>query len=575
MIIKKGIAVSSGIAIGKCCLVDRNKVFVTGYTVSDVESEIDKLKEAVNYTSGVIDRLQYSNIVGKINKELYDAYKLLLEDELFIGEAVSIIKKEKVNAEFALKKVRDNFIDTMMASDNEYMRGRAYDIEHIYQRIQRHMSNIKYDEFDEADSDSLIISHDLAASDIEVIIKKGIKGFATDIGSKTSHNAIMAKSAGLVSVMGLADIYDSVSNGITVIIDGFLGQVIVEPDEKTLSIYKKKMDEYNKFLSSFNKVKDRNCFSKDGVQIHLSANIENNAEITLLDVYGLKGVGLYRTEFLYLNNSVMKDEEPQYKAYSEAVSMLRGKQLTLRSFDLGGDKISRYMPFPDENNPAMGLRAIRFCLKHENFFRTQLRAVLRAAAEGDIRLLIPMVSSVDELINVKDIIDSECNKLKNDNIPYNSVKIGVMIELPSAAMSIDKFVPYADFFSVGTNDLIQYLLGVDRNNENVNHIYSPAHFSVISILKHLYMRAKVAGKEISICGEIAGDCRYISMLIGIGYRSFSMSPRASYMVRKVISMLDTSECSSLVEDMLAAPSVKDAEKILTIFNNNKVNNIYL
>lgn len=575
MIIKKGVAVSSGIAIGKCCLVDRNKVFITGYAVTDVDGEVKKLKAAVSYTSGVLDRLQYSNIAGKINTELYDAYKLLLEDELFIGEAESIIKNEQVNAEYALKKVRDNFISTMMSSDNEYMRDRLHDIEHIYQRMQRHMYNIKYDEFDEAGSGSVIISHDLTTSDIDTIIKKGIKGFAIDIGSKTSHNAIMAKSAGIVCVIGLGDVYDSVSDGDTVIIDGFLGQVVVSPDDNTLKCYEKKMEEYNRFLSSFKAVKDARCFSKDGAAVHLFANIENNGEITLLDVHGLEGVGLYRTEFLYMNGGNICEEE-QYRIYSEAVSMLHGKHLVLRSFDLGGDKMSRYMPHPEEQNPAMGLRAIRYCLKYDNFFRTQLRAILRAASLGDVRLLLPMVSSADELIEVKKIIASECEKLKADGVPHNKdVKTGIMVELPSAAMCINKFFPYADFFSVGTNDLIQYLLGIDRNNENVSHIYSPAHHSVITLLSKVSNDTKAAGKEVSVCGEIAGDCRYISMLIGMGYRSFSMNPRASYMVRKVVSRLDTSECTRLIDDMLAAPTVKAAEKILAGFNNEKVNGIYM
>lgn len=575
MIIKKGVAVSSGIAIGKCHLVDRNKVFIIGYTITDVEGEVKKLKAAVRYTSGVLDKLQASNISGKINTEIYDAYKLFLEDELFIGAAEAIIKNENVNAEYALKKVRDNFVRTMTSSDNEYMRDRLHDIEHIYQRMQRHMYNIKYDEFDEAGSDSIIISHDLTASDIGTIVKKGIKGFAVDTGSKTAHSAIMAKAAGIVCVVGLGDICSCVSDGDTIIIDGFLGQVVVAPDERTLTDYEKKMEDYNRFLASFSTVKDIRCFLKDGEAVHLFANIENNGEISLLNVHGLEGVGLYRTEFLYMNSSNMSEDE-QYNIYSEAVSMLHGKPLVLRSFDLGGDKFSRYMPRHEEQNPALGLRAVRYCLKYDEFFKTQIRAILRAASLGDIRLLIPMVSSADEIMEVRKIIASEGAKLNAAGVSHKeNIKIGIMIELPATAMCPEKFFPFADFFSIGTNDLIQYLLGIDRANEYVRHLYSPAHPSVIMLLSKIYSDLKSAGKDVSVCGEMAGDCHYIPMLIGMGYRSFSMNPRASYMVRKVVSVFEVSECEKLISDMLAAPTVQAAEEILIRFNNEKFKGIYM
>lgn len=575
MIIKKGIATSSGIAIGKCYLVDRNNVFIKGYTIQDVDNEIKKLKAAVNYTSGVIEKLQYSNISGKINTELYDAYKLLLEDELFVGEAESIIKNEFINAEYALKKVRDNIINTMMLSDNEYLRDRVYDIEHIYQRLQRHMSNLKYDEFDDADSSSIIIAHDLSASDMNIIIKKGIKGFATDTGGKTSHNAIVAKSSGIVSVMGLSDIYKNVKNNDVIIIDGFIGQVVINPDSKTLLSYEKKMDEYNKFLSSFKQIKDTKCYTKDNIEIELYGNIENNGEITLLDVHGLKGVGLYRTEFFYMNKGNISEDE-QYNIYIDAVNKMKGKSIVLRTFDLGGDKISRYMPHPDEDNPVMGLRAIRYSLKYQMFFRTQIRAILRAAVNGDVKLLLPMVASVDELIEAKQIIDSECDILKSENIEHNNnIEIGVMIELPSAAISIEKFFPYVDFFSIGTNDLIQYILGIDRNNENVSHLYSPIHFSVINLLKLISDKVYSSNKKVSICGEIAGDCKYIPILIGLGFKSYSMNPRASYMVRKVVSNLNYNECKNLVDDILKAETIKEADKILNTFNYDKVKDVYM
>lgn len=573
MITKKGIAVSSGIAIGDCYPVDRNKVFISAQRIKDVDGEITKLKAAVNYTTDSIEQLKYSNIVGKVNRELYEAYKLLLEDELFIGEAEGIVRKEKVNAEYALKKVRDNIISAMSASDNEYIKERIYDIDHIYQRMQRHMSNLSYDEFEDAGADDIIISNDITPSDIEIMMKKGIKGFATNLGSKHSHNSIIARATGIVAVVGLRDIYDMVKKGDTIILDGFLGHAIINPDEKTMAHYQKRRADYQDFLFSCNKMKDCSCHTFDGQDVDLYANVENNDEITLVDVYGLKGVGLYRTEFVYMNDPDI-GEESQYKTYLNAAKKLRGKELVLRTFDFGGDKVGRYIPQNREDNPAMGLRAVRYCLKNHNFFKEQLMAILRASVGSDLKLLIPMVSSVDELMDVRELITEACQMLKNKSIPHNeNIKVGIMVELPSTAIALDKFMDHADFFSVGTNDLIQYILGVDRNNPDVNHLYSPAHHSVVSLLTHICKTASIHGKDVSLCGEIAGDCRYLPMLLGIGYRSFSMTPRASFMVRKAVSLLNVPECEELVKKISDSPTVKESENIIATFNADKLKEI--
>lgn len=575
MIIKKGIAVSSGIAIGKCYPVDRNKVFISGHRITDVEDEIKKLKAAVNYTSDVFDKLSYSNIVGKVNRELYEAYKLFLEDELFIGEAESVVRKDKVNAEYALKKVRDNIISGMSASDNAYLKERVHDIDHIYQRMQRHMSNIGYEEFEDATEENIIISNDIITSDIEIMIKKGIKGFATDLGSKHSHNSIISRSAGLISIVGLRNAYDQIKKGDTIILDGFVGQVIVNPDAQTLRQYERKRSDYMNFLHSSSKLKDSTCKTADGADINLYANVENNEELTLIDVYGLKGVGLYRTELVYMNNPDMC-EENQYGTYLAASKKLKGKEFVIRTFDFGGDKIGKYIQNFQEENPAMGLRAIRYCLKNKDFFKDQLRAILRVAYCSDIKLMLPLVSSVDELLDVKEMIECECDELASMRVDHNrNIKLGIMVELPSAALSLDKFMPHVDFFSVGTNDLVQYLLGVDRNNPEVSHLYSPAHHSVVSILGHILHTASLYKKDVSVCGEIAGDCRYLPMLLGIGFRSFSMNPRSAYMVRKAVGILNTDDCEKLVDEIEGSLSVKEADNIIAKFNEKKLKEILM
>ena len=567
MIIKKGTTISNGIAIGKALIIYRDKISVKGYNINDIEQEIEKLNSAVSYTLKLLDQMQ---LLSKTYKELYDVYKLLLTDESFIGKAVSIIKEEKVNAEYALKKVTDGLMNKLSLSDNDYFKARMHDIKDIYLRLISHMSNILVENLDDADENTILVFNDFAVSDIDTMVKRKVKGFISDVGSKISHKSIIVRESGLVAVSGIRNADTYIKNGDTLIVDGFLGYVAVNPDKASMAKYEKKKADYESYLNSVKNEHDTSCKTLDGSMVSLYANINSNDELTHLNVHGMQGVGLYRTEFLYINNGFLGEEE-QYNILRTALLSMQNKPLTVRTFDLGGDKVSRFMPNSVEENPALGLRAIRYSMKYRDFFSAQIRAVLRAGISGDIRLLLPMVSSIDELLEVKMLIESEKKRLQEMNIPYrDNIPLGIMVEVPSTAILIEKFIKYVDFFSVGTNDLIQYVLGVDRNNENVSHLYASAHPAVLSLLKNVYDKVSAAGKPISICGELAGDCRYTAILIGMGYRSFSMNPRSSYMIRKTISSFSAKDCEKLVNILLSIDTVEEIEALISDFNSKKI-----
>lgn len=567
MIIKKGTTISNGIAIGKALIICRDKVSVKGYKIQDTAFEIEKLNSAVSHTSKLLDQMQ---LISKTYKELYDVYKLLLTDESFIGKAVSIIEEEQVNAEYALKKVTDSLMNKLSLSDNDYFKARMHDIKDIYLRLIRYMSNILVENLDDANEDTILVFHDFAVSDIDAMVKKKVKGFISAVGNKISHKSIIVRESGIVAVSGIKNADTFIKNGDVLVVDGFLGYVAINPDKASMEKYEKKKADYENYLHSVKSDHDTSCKTLDGSVVSLYANINSNDELTHLNVHGMQGVGLYRTEFLYINNGIL-NEEDQYNILKNALLSMQNKSLTVRTFDLGGDKVSRFMPSSVEENPALGLRAIRYSMKYRDFFSAQIRAVLRAGISGDIRLLLPMVSSIDELLDIKIIIENEKKRLQEMNIPYrDNIPLGIMIEVPSTAILIDKFIKYVDFFSIGTNDLIQYVLGVDRNNEDVSHLYASAHPAILSLLKNIHDKVSAAGKPVSICGELAGDCRYTAILIGLGYRSFSMNPRSSYMVRKTISSFNAKDCKKLVNILLSIDTVEEIEALISDFNNKNI-----
>ncbi|MBC7196699.1 MAG: phosphoenolpyruvate--protein phosphotransferase, partial [Deferribacterales bacterium] len=484
----------------------------------EVENEIQKLKNAVSETEKYMVAIKEmsENDFSSSHKFIFDVYMLLLKDEALIGETEKYIREHLVNAEYALSVVSGNLMKMFGKSNDEYLKERKNDIKHIVNKLLNFMVDKGYQYACDINRDLIVIAHDLSPYEAAHLFKQNVKGFALDMGSKVSHTSIIIRALGVPAVVGIENATYSISDGDTVIIDGINGQVIVDPDDETLRKYREKEERYLNFVSALNQFKESDVYTKDGVGINLLANVEINDEIPLALEYGSQGVGLYRTEFFYLEKGDLPEDE-QFKILKEATELIQGKQLTVRTFDLGGEKLSNLLPHPDESNPAMGLRAIRYSLRFKEFFKKQMRAILRASAFGDVRIMFPMISGIEEIDKAKRLLDESKEELKKENIEFNeNIQIGIMVELPSIALISDLAAQEVDFFSVGTNDLIQYTLGIDRNNEYVAYLYRPSHPAVLTLLRNIIESANKFEIDATVCGEMAGDPMYIPILLGLG-----------------------------------------------------------
>lgn len=578
MKIIKGIASSDGISIGRCYILDRQKITVKRYSISadDIASEKMRLEQAIAKTADFIStsKTMSEDSLTEEHSFIFDIYLMLLRDNMLIGEAEETIEKEKVNAEYALSKAGGYLMSQFDKSPNEYLRERKSDINNIVQKILRFMSDEEMDTVLDATNADIIIAHDLTPSDTSQMTKKNIKGFATDLGSKTSHTSILARSLGIPAVVGLEDIASAAKDGDLIIIDGFEGIVVINPDEKTLENYTLKDNRYADYIKELAKLTNEIPITKDGVRINTYSNVELNDELHLSSAYNHDGVGLYRTEYIYMEHGNVS-EEKQFQILKEAVELNEGKPIVVRTFDLGADKLSKYMPHPDEQNPAMGLRAVRYSLKYGEFFNKQLRAILRASAFGELQVLFPMISGMEEYYRCSAALDKAKDELRDEGMDFNeNIKVGVMMELPSLAVISDFIASEVDYFSVGTNDLIQYTLGIDRNNEFVAYLYRPSHPAVLRTLKKIIESANSAGIGCTVCGEIAGEPKYIPMLLGLGFRNLSMSPAGLLKARMIIRALDIADCEQLVEELLDIKIAKLAEEHVERFIEEKCSDVY-
>jgi len=566
----KGVAASEGIAIGKAFVFENSKPKVEKRIIppSKVDAEIEKFKNAITKTE---DYINYTKELSSNNLDadysfIFDVYLLFLKDTMLVDETINLIKSKFYSSEYALSKVSKNIIASFEASEDEYLRERKHDIEHITSKLLTFMGGDDFTGFD-IDSNSIVISRDLSPSQLVYLIHKGISGFATDMGSKVTHTSIIARAVNIPAVVGLSNISDKLETGDTVILDAFDGFVIVNPTDEELMIYQKKKERYSTYIEGLKcdlylpEVK-----TLDGHKVNLLLNIEINEELktNILDISN--GIGLYRTEFIYLTRGDVKEDE-QFEILKEAVLASKGKPVVIRTFDLGGEKLSSLLPHPEEVNPALGLRAIRYSLRFKDFFTKQLRAILRVADFGDVSIMFPMVSSIHEIIQVKEILDEVRSDLKSKGVPFGDVKTGIMVEIPAAAIMADQFAKYVDFFSVGTNDLTQYTLGVDRNNEYVADIFDPIHPAVLSLLKMIKQAADNNNIEATICGEMAGDPLFIPVLLGLGYRNLSMSPTNILKARYVVTHLTIDKCRELLDRLEESYHKKMHYNILKMFMN--------
>ncbi len=557
--IYKGIGVSPGVVIGRAYLLDRRKVVVAGQRIEDVKikDEVARFKKAIEVSRAQLEDLKkrLTKGLGKSHLYILDTHIMLLEDKMLVDGTVKRIKESHLNAEGALKETISAIADKFDSIEDEYLRERKHDIEQVGERILRNLVGHRQESLADIKDEAVIIAHDLAPTDTLVMRKDRILGFATDAGSRTSHTAILARSLGIPAAVGLEKITGVIKTGDVVILDGIHGVVIVDPDEETFLDYLKKQRRYKYFEQELEKLKPLAAETLDGHVVYLQGNIELPEEVRSVAEHGGAGIGLYRTEFLFLNRPTLPTEEEHYVAYRHVAERAAPHEVVIRTLDVGGDKIGIPGGFEKEANPALGLRAIRFLLQKKDIFRTQLRGILRATAHGRIRILYPMISGLPELYEAKKILEEVKTELRSEGVAFDEqVKVGVMIEIPSAAMISDLLAAEVDFFSVGTNDLIQYTLAIDRQNEHVAYMYEPLDPAVLRLLQRVSEAAHRANITLAMCGEMAGDPLYAAILLGLGFQYLSMNVSSIPWIKKVIRSIRMQDALELAAMVMQQPT---------------------
>jgi len=556
----RGIAVSAGICRGKILVLHRARHVISKRELPDekIALEVSRFEKALVQTRQQISEVQRKVVqnMGAKEGDIFEAHLLMLEDRMLVDEVIRTIKEQKVNAESAFHEVSERYAAALAGVDDEYLRERADDMRDLTSRVLDNLLDVQ-DEFDlrHIAEPCILISRDLSPSTTAQLDKKFVLGFATDIGGKTSHTAIMARSLGIPAVVGLKNISDEMDTGDYALLDGYNGTVILNPTDQTLFQYGQLSQIKASLEEKLQEIRSQPAVMLDGKPIHLSANIEDQNDIEAVIKYGAEGVGLFRTEFLFINHEKTPTEEEQYKVYREVAAALNPHPVIIRTLDLGGDKFVSHLQLAQEMNPFLGWRAIRFCLAQPELFCAQLRAILRASASGNVKMMYPMISGLDELNQANALVEKCKTELRAEKIPFNEeMKIGAMIEIPSAALIAGTLAQHAKFFSIGSNDLIQYTLAADRTNEKVSHLYEPTHPAIIRLIKMTVDAAHQNGIWAGVCGEIAGDPALAPLLIGLGVDELSAAPVIIPQVKYIIRRLKLSEAQALAEFALQCES---------------------
>ena len=560
----KGTGASPGIALGKALVIEHSELVIEKKTIENIDEEIQKLESAVKVSKEELTKVKEKALaeLGEHEAEIFEAHLLVLEDPELIGSAISKIRDEKVNADYALNEIKEMFVAMFESMDNEYMRERAADIKDVTNRVLRHILGIKVVDLAGLDEEVVLIAHDLTPSDTATMNKNMVLGFLTDIGGRTSHTAIMARTLEIAAVVGLNDITKKVKDGDYIVFNGDTGEVIVNPYEETKAKYTSLKEEFEEYRKSLELLKGQASITTDGRHVELAGNIGSPNDVEGLIKNDAEGVGLYRTEFLYMDKEdSFPTEEEQYEAYKAVLEGMNNKPIVIRTLDIGGDKELPYFEMEAEMNPFLGYRAIRLCLDRKDIFKTQLRALYRASVHGKLRIMFPMISSLEELLDAKEVIKEVLKELDAENIAYsNDVEIGMMIEIPSAAVISDVLAKHVDFFSIGTNDLIQYTCAVDRMNQKISHLYNQFNPAVLRLIKMVIDNAHKEGKWVGMCGESAGDQRMIPILLGFGLDEFSMSPISILPARKLITSLSYADMQKFADEVLAMGTAKEIKE---------------
>ena len=551
----RGIGTSKGIGIGKALIIHKCKNAVSRAKINDTEAEVDKFNEAVEKfiqeTNELVDKLSQKLNGDDKNALVLKNQEYLIRDPEFTSGVISAITNDKLNAEAAVEDTCEMLKNIFLSFNNDTMTQRVADIEDMKQRLIAIMQGQKHIDLTKLSDNTVIIADEIHPSMTANMDTEHIAGIISEKGGDTSHASILARALEIPAVLSVKDICSKIAEGEEVIVDGAYGEVFVNPTPITLKIYNKKKKAYDERVKELKKYIDKQTVTRDGRKVMLAANIGNADEAAKAVKAGAEGVGLFRTEFLFMNKQALPTEEEQYNEYKKAAVVLDGRQLTIRTLDIGGDKDIPYMGLTKELNPFLGYRAIRFCLDRVDIFTTQLRAVLRASAYGNIRIMIPMITSVTEVQAVKKIINGICRDLDKKDIKYDKdIKIGVMIETPAAAIMADVLAHEVDFFSIGTNDLTQYTLAVDRGNENVAYLYSALNPAVIRSIKHIIECAHNAGIEAGMCGEAAADERMIPLLLNFGLDEFSVTVSRVLETRKEIASWSSKEVKEITENVM-------------------------
>lgn len=544
-----GIAASDGIAIGKAYLLTEPDLSFDKVSITNPEGEIKRLLDSFEKSKNEIQgiREHVAKAVGEDEAQVFDAHLMVLSDpELFDG-IKNDITENMINAEAALSTVAKMYINMFESmEDNPYMQERAADIKDVTERVMGHLLGVKIPSPATINEEVVIVAKDLTPSDTAQLNRDYVKGFVTDIGGRTSHSAIMARSLEIPAVVGTKEVTQVIAEGDMVIIDGLEGDIIIRPNEEIIAVYQEKAAAFKEQQLEWAKLKDSKSLSKDGKQIEIAANIGTPKDLTGVIENGAEGIGLYRTEFLYMDSEDFPTEDEQYEAYKAVLEGVNGQAVVVRTMDIGGDKELPYLQLPEEMNPFLGYRAVRISLAETEMFRTQLRALLRASVHGKLRIMFPMIATVNEFRDAKAILDEEKAKLEAEGTEVsNEIQVGIMIEIPAAAVLAHQFAKEVDFFSIGTNDLIQYTMAADRMNERVSYLYQPYNPAILTLLKHVIDSAHAEGKWVGMCGEMAGDQTAVPLLLGLGLDEFSMSASSVLKTRSLVAKLDSKEMEKL------------------------------
>ena len=556
----KGIGASPGIVLGKALVIEETELVIERKTINDTQAEVTKLKDAVAISKEELTKVKEKALaeLGEHEAEIFEAHLLVLEDPELVESAVCKINDEKVNAEFALNEIKEMFVTMFESMDNEYMRERAADIKDVTNRIIRHILGVKVVDLANLEEEVVLVAHDLTPSDTATMDKKKVLGFLTDIGGRTSHTAIMSRTLEIAAVVGLNNATKEIKDGDFVVFNGDTGEVTINPDNETIDTYKKLKNDFEEYKKALELLKGQKTVTLDGRHVELAGNIGTPSDVEGLIKNDAEGVGLYRTEFLYMDRSDFPSEEEQYEAYKAVLEGMNNKPIVIRTLDIGGDKKLDYLQMDEEMNPFLGYRAIRLCLDRKEIFITQLRALYRASVHGKLRIMFPMISSLEELLQAKEVCEEVKSQLDKENIAYSKdVEVGMMIEVPSAAIISDVLAKHVDFFSIGTNDLIQYTCAVDRMNQKISYLYNQFNPAVLRLIKMVIDNAHKEGKWAGMCGESAGDQMMIPILLGFGLDEFSMSPISILPARKLINSVSFEDMKKFSEEILALGTAEE------------------